>query len=153
VNIGLIGGGIEAYTIAPSCTLTCTVRYPPGTAETVLALLNETVGEVAGQDSWLTQHPPEWTTLSISAASHTDPDGPFVVAVLRSFGQVVATGPARSFTATCDARHLTALEAIPTIIFGPGELRMAHAVDEHIDVDQLLRASMMLVYLAATWCA
>jgi acetylornithine deacetylase len=153
VNIGLIAGGIEPYTIAPSCTLICTVRYPPGARERVLALVQDTVREVASRDSWLAAHSPVWTTLAITDASHTDPDGPFVTEVMRSFGQVAAVGPATTFVATCDARFLTSLEAIPTIIFGPGELRAAHSVDESIEVDQLLRASMMLVHLAAAWCA
>ena len=153
VNIGAISGGIEPYTIAPSCTLTCTVRYPPGAADAVLALLHECAQETAAGDVWLVQHPPRWTTLSASEAAHTDPSTPFVAQVLHAFGEVRPIGPAGTFPATCDARHLTALEHIPTIIFGPGELRAAHTVNESIDVDHVLAAAMMLVHLAVACCS
>jgi acetylornithine deacetylase len=153
VNIGEITGGIEAYTIAPSCTVICTVRYPPGAAAAAMALLAECIGRAAAADAWLRQHPCEWTTLSSTGAAHTDPDGEFIAAAVRAFSQVRAVEPPDTFPATCDARHLTDVEALATIIWGPGELRAAHSVDESIEVEQVLDASMMLVHLATAWCA
>lgn len=47
-----------------------------------------------------------------------------------------------------DATKLVNNAAVPTVIFGPGSIDQAHAVDEHVEIDQILRAARMLVDLA-----
>jgi len=37
---------------------------------------------------------------------------------------------------------------IPTIVFGPGSIDQAHAIDEYVEIDQVVAAAEMLVALA-----
>ena len=40
-----------------------------------------------------------------------------------------------------DAHFMVNRYGIPTAIFGPGSIDQAHAVDEYVDIDQLVNAS------------
>ncbi|TGU86343.1 M20/M25/M40 family metallo-hydrolase, partial [Mesorhizobium sp. M00.F.Ca.ET.186.01.1.1] len=41
---------------------------------------------------------------------------------------------------------------IPAVLFGPGELKHAHAVDESIDPDQLVQFAQIMARFIASWC-
>jgi acetylornithine deacetylase len=41
---------------------------------------------------------------------------------------------------------------IPTIAFGPGDIQRAHAVDEHVPVEELVRAAQVLALAAMRFC-
>ena len=41
---------------------------------------------------------------------------------------------------------------IPTIAFGPGDIQLAHAVDEHVPVDELVIAAQVLAVAAMRFC-
>ncbi|HLS91534.1 MAG TPA: M20/M25/M40 family metallo-hydrolase, partial [Limnochordia bacterium] len=71
-----------------------------------------------------------------------------IVAVTRAaarqiLGEATVTGAPYS----CDATKMTAA-GIPTIVFGPGDIAQAHAQDEFIEVDQILRAVAVLTEIA-----
>jgi mannose-6-phosphate isomerase-like protein (cupin superfamily) len=55
------------------------------------------------------------------------------------------------FAAVHDAAFLTAA-GIPAIGYGPGDLRDAHGVDEHVAVEELMTATRTYAALAAAWC-
>ena len=40
----------------------------------------------------------------------------------------------------------------PTIAFGPGAIAQAHAVDEHVPLDELVRAAQVLGVAAIRFC-
>lgn len=41
---------------------------------------------------------------------------------------------------------------MPAVLFGPGELAHAHAVDESIDPEQLVQFAQIMATFIATWC-
>jgi acetylornithine deacetylase len=55
------------------------------------------------------------------------------------------------FAAVEDTTFLTSA-GIPAISYGPGDLRIAHSVDEHVDTGELVTACKTYALLAATWC-
>jgi acetylornithine deacetylase len=54
-------------------------------------------------------------------------------------------------SAWTDAALLNAA-GIPAICFGPGDMALAHAAEEYIEVDQIEQATEILVTLAQNWC-
>ena len=44
-----------------------------------------------------------------------------------------------------DMRLLVNEGATPTVIFGPGDPRVAHAADEHVSLDEVVRCARVLV--------
>jgi acetylornithine deacetylase len=55
------------------------------------------------------------------------------------------------FAAVEDATFLN-LGGIPAISYGPGDLRVAHADDEHCEIDEVLTACKTYALLAIDWC-
>jgi len=47
-----------------------------------------------------------------------------------------------------DATKMVGMGDIPTIVFGPGSIDQAHAIDEHVEIAQVVEAARMLVDLA-----
>jgi succinyl-diaminopimelate desuccinylase len=47
-----------------------------------------------------------------------------------------------------DASKLTRA-GTPCVIFGPGRIEQAHAIDEYVDMDEVVRGAEMLVELAS----
>jgi len=53
--------------------------------------------------------------------------------------------------ASCDAWRYSEQAKIPTIVFGAGSISSAHARDEHIEVDDIKKAALALIYFIDKW--
>src|SRR5690606_4641180 len=62
------------------------------------------------------------------------PDHPFALAASEVLEQVSGQGVLGGFPAGCDARILSGVGKTPSIIYGPGSLLDAHAVDESVSI-------------------
>ena len=51
----------------------------------------------------------------------------------------------------CDAAFLSA-KGIPSLVYGPGSLLQAHAVDEFLDISELMVATKAYAQVAMDWC-
>lgn len=51
-----------------------------------------------------------------------------------------------------DMRLLVNVGGIPTVLFGPGDVRVAHMPDEYVPIDQLRAAAEALVLTAVRFC-
>jgi len=75
-------------------------------------------------------------------ASETDKDEEVVKAGLRAVSRVLGKrARPKGFQATCDMTFLVHRAKIPCIILGPGRLEEAHAIDEWVEIDQLVNGS------------
>jgi acetylornithine deacetylase/succinyl-diaminopimelate desuccinylase-like protein len=41
---------------------------------------------------------------------------------------------------------------IPRLIYGPGDLRLAHAGDEYVEIDEVVTSCKTFALLAIEWC-
>lgn len=83
------------------------------------------------------------------APSETRPDSPFA-ALVREHAAAV-TGEDRPFWGTpyaSDVRNLINDAGIDAVTFGPGEIDLAHAVDEHVELDELAAAAQVIERVA-----
>jgi acetylornithine deacetylase/succinyl-diaminopimelate desuccinylase-like protein len=133
--------------------------YPPDAdAEAVRAELEQHLLTAARMDPWLREHPPEIAWLGNWPAASTGWEEPVVQVLARAHegvtGEPVAPpGPANpsGFPAVTDASFLEAA-GIPTVVYGPGDLRRAHAADERIALDEISTAAAVLALAAIDWC-
>ena len=51
----------------------------------------------------------------------------------------------------CDATFLNAA-GIPSIVYGPGSLEVAHAVNEFVSVEEVITATKTYALAALDWC-
>ncbi len=85
------------------------------------------------------------------APSDVAPDAPIVRALLEALTARREQARFGGMTAWTDAALLNAA-GIPAVCFGPGDIGMAHAAEEWIDVDEVARATDVLETLITHWC-
>lgn len=133
--------------------------YPPDEdPETVKAELEGRVHAAAQLDPWLREHPPEIEWLGNWPAAATPWEAPVARAVRAAHEQVTGEqtpdpGPANpcGFPAVTDASFLEAA-GIPAVVYGPGDLRVAHAADEHVSLEEVATAAAVVALTALDWC-
>src|SRR5438552_2682895 len=89
---------------------------------------------------------PPAISRSTRPSSSVDPQHPICLAIgdaheMASVGTRFAGRPAvNGFAAVEDCTFLN-LGGVPTVSYGPGDLRVAHAYDEHVFIDELVAAA------------
>jgi acetylornithine deacetylase len=162
IHPGVVTGGPKGVLIPFFISEFMTVEYccwyhPDEDPAEVRREIEEHVERAAQLDPWLREHPPvlEWK-LNWPAFS-VDPEHPICVAVadaheLAAEGTRFAGRPAvNGFAAVEDVPFLN-LGGVPAISYGPGDLRVAHADDEYILIDELMTATKTYAMLAMDWC-
>ena len=80
------------------------------------------------------------------------PDHPLVMATVVAHERAVGSAPeVHGWMAVHDGTFLNAA-GIPTICYGPGDIRLAHAANESVSVDELVLAAKTYAALAIEWC-
>ncbi len=112
------------------------------------------IGRIAGADSWLRDHPPvvEWLTGQF-APSEVSVESPLVRALAAAHAAINGAPPAiEAATYGADMRHFVNTGEIPCVMYGAGDVRLAHAPDESIAIDEVERAIEAIALLIANWC-
>jgi acetylornithine deacetylase len=60
--------------------------------------------------------------------------------------------PVEGVTYGADMRLLVNVGRIPTVLFGPGDVRVAHMPDEYVPLEDLRAAAQALVLVALRYC-
>jgi acetylornithine deacetylase len=127
------------------------IDEPPAVAR---AAFENAVAEACGRDPWLRDHPVEvaWPGGQF-ASGHIDPAHPLVDEVLGAIRD--AEGRHASLGAApygSDLRLYAGAGGIPTLHYGPGDVRYAHAPREQVDIAELIATARTLAVLAARRC-
>jgi acetylornithine deacetylase len=140
-----------------AATLECHVQYVPGQADEdgygtrVEAEIERRVLAAASADPWLAEHPPRFHWPGDAPAGYVGPDEPVSATTLDAMASLGLAPTVASRTTFFDGPTFTRA-GIPTIGFGPGDIQLAHAVDEHVPVDELVRAAQVLAIAAMRFC-
>lgn len=139
--------------------LQCVIWYPPQErAEDVTREIEDFVVAACRLDPWLAGHPPAFEWLMNWPPMETAWEHELTQAMVR--GHESATGAAVrpptpqnpvNFGAASDASFYEAA-GIPAIVYGPGDLKIAHGRDEYVAVDELLAAAKALTATVLEWC-
>lgn len=124
-------------------------------AETATAAFEDAVATAAASHPYLRAHPPvvEWWGGQFMPA-HTDTDAAVVRTTAAAITDVTGAAPAvEAMTYGADMRLLVNDGGIPTVLFGPGNVRHAHRPDESVAVEELLVVARTLALTAARFCA
>ena len=114
----------------------------------------EAIARAAAADPWLAEHPPtvEWWGGRFDPAV-TDPADPIVTAVVDAATAVTGEAPPiEGVTYGADMRLLVNVGGIPTVLFGPGDVRVAHMPDEYVPIEELRTAAEALIVAALRFC-
>lgn len=114
----------------------------------------ETVAEAAREDPWLRDHPPvvEWWGGQFYPA-RTPVDHPLVQTVAGAFEEASGGGARlEGMTYGADMGLLVNVGHTPTVLFGPGDVRVSHRPDEHVPIRDLEIAVQTLAVTALRFC-
>jgi acetylornithine deacetylase len=118
------------------------------------AELEAAVAEVCAADDWLAAHPVrvEWWGGQFASGRLAPGSG---LEQLVGAAHTTVTGRTQQVYGVpygSDQRLLDGLGGTPTILYGPGDVALAHSPDESVAVSELLQVTQALVVLAARFC-
>jgi acetylornithine deacetylase len=156
LSVGTIHAGDWASTVPD--LLIAEGRYGVRLGEPVTAARQDferAIAEVCAKDDWLRDHPVKVTWPGGVFASGLLPEGdPLLEDTLRAATDAGANavpevkgGPYGS-----DLRQYAAA-GVPTLQYGPGDVRYAHATDEHVTLAEVLHCARAYALLAVRRCA
>jgi acetylornithine deacetylase len=105
-------------------------------------------------DPWFRDHPPEleWWGGRFRPAAVSEGD-PIVLGLQDSFQALgMEPRPLKGVTFGSDMRLLVREGGTPTVLFGPGNIRTAHATDEAVSVEDVHLIARILALTALRYC-
>ena len=155
ICVGTIQGGVWASTVAE--TLTFEGRYGVKIGENpdeAKAQLESAIEAVADADEFLRNNPPtvEWWGAQFAPAE-VNVELPIVDVTATAFAEI-ANHPAQlqGMTYGADMRLFVNQGNIPTVMFGPGNVRMAHKPDEYVPIADLKVCTETLALAILRFC-
>lgn len=152
--------GIEAAPYFPDrARIDYLLSFPPGeTAAEIAAEIEDHIGLAAQMDPWLRDHPVEFTWTDTWPPAYTDPVGDFARAVMSARTRLSEMSPAVpplaapvTAAAQSDANFYEAF-GIPALVCGPGDVRVAHAADERVLLENVALSARLMARAAIEWC-
>ncbi len=154
----VIEGGEWMVSYPSSCRIVYHVAYLPGHADAegwggdIRDEITEVVERVARADPWLAEHPPtiEWAPEVPSAevpVAH-----PIVQTMLAAGAAIGLPGAVSGLDSWHDGATFTRFGGTPCICFGPGDIALAHTIDESVPVDDLVGCAQALAVAALRFC-
>lgn len=147
-NVGTIHGGLWSSSVMDS--LEAQVRVGVALDETIEQAeerFRSTIAEFIRDDPWLSQNPPKISRLASGFGSARTPeDHPLVRALGESAEEEFRKSPTIAAAPYgCDMSGWVRLSNIPTVVYGPGEIDLAHAPNESVSLDLTYKVARTLV--------
>ncbi|MCC6629986.1 MAG: ArgE/DapE family deacylase [Chloroflexi bacterium] len=155
VNIGVVRTGNWASTVPESLVAEGRVGLAPGEdIDAFRALVTERIMATAARDPWLRDHPPALVWFGGQfAPAETPADAPLVTALRQAHARVTGQPPPiEAVTYGADMRLFIEYGGMPCVMYGAGDIRVAHAPDEWLAIDDLLTAATTLAVFLVEWC-
>jgi len=155
IAVGTIRAGVWASTVAEQLTFEGRYGIVPGEdLDHARNQFEDVVRNAAAGDPWLRDNPPSvswWGGQFEPAITAADHD----VVTMTSQALAEAAGrPAelRGMPFGADMRLLVNEGSTPTVMFGPGDVRVAHYADEYVPIDDLSICTETLIRTILEFC-
>ncbi len=155
INIGNIRAGNWPSSVPEFAVMEGRAGLVPG--EDLQAFKAEFAARIqraAAEDPWMTKNPPQLEWFSGQFAPADVPlDSPIIGTVSASHQAVTGvTPPIEAVTYGADMRHLINQGGMPCVMYGPGDVRLAHYTDEFVPIAELLTVAATLARAISEWC-
>jgi acetylornithine deacetylase len=145
VNVGVIRGGTAKNIIAGECRLTLEWRPVPGQpVERVVELVRREAEALRGSDADFVY---EIEVTRLDGGVETPADAPLVRALEEATGKSAGT-----ISFGTEAPQMAQLGA-QAVVFGPGDIRVAHRTGEFVPIEELHEAVSILRRIIERFCA
>ena len=148
LTVSTIKGGTAVNIVPEFCEVEIDRRtFPDETLDTVRAEIDACLRNASTPDE------AAYTLESYQSVPATliDRQAPLVKRLAAAMRRIQQAEPMiTSFEATCEAPFLSIQKGIPTVIFGPGDLKQAHIADEYVDLEAVEQAAKIYAVLACS---
>lgn len=125
-NPGVIRGGSKINMVPDYCEVEVDMRLPPGiTTKEAEKVLKSLVKNSS------------YEFIDLSEPNYTSPKEKYVILLENTIFKVLNVKPKKYMTTGATDGRYFRLKGIPTIIYGPGELGVAHSYNEYISFKEL----------------
>ena len=128
--------------------------FPGETVAAARAALSATLEAVSAVDPWLWQHPPtlEWIEGQFEPGQ-TALSEPIVAELSRAHLALTGSLPVvQGVPYGSDLRLFTEHGKVPAILYGPGDVALAHTVEERVELEEVFACARSLALLMINWC-
>jgi acetylornithine deacetylase/succinyl-diaminopimelate desuccinylase len=157
MNFGVIRGGTQPSSVAGQCTLQVDRRWVPmEKLERVLGEYLDIIAELKAENPTfqctMTRMESNMATMD-HYPMEIALDDPLVTELKGILKSLQGVEPEiAAFGGWTDASLISNFAHIPTLVFGPGDLSVAHSRVEYIPVDELRTGTLAYALLAASLC-
>jgi acetylornithine deacetylase len=153
INIGVVRAGNWASTVPESLVAEGRVGLIPGEeVEPFRKLVAGRIAAVVERDLWLKENPLEWFGGQFAPAE-LPPDAPICEAVKRAHERVTGEEPVvQGVPYGGDMRLFIRFGGMPCVMYGAGDVNVAHAPDEYLSITELTTPTRTIACLLADWC-
>lgn len=155
INIGIIRSGDWHSTVPEKLTAEGRLGVFPGeSASEARTALEDAIGKTATKDKWLEKNPPliKWIEGQFESGQ-TPVEHPLVNTLLGCHESVTNDdGQLEGVTYGSDLRLFTNYANIPTVLYGPGDVRTAHSANEYVEIEHVLIVVEVIANLILRWC-
>jgi acetylornithine deacetylase/succinyl-diaminopimelate desuccinylase len=151
-NIGLIRGGYRANVVPDHCEVEIDRRMVPGeTVQSVLDEIEAILNRLRQDDPNLKADAKalDW----VKALPMDIPKDEYIVqSVSKSLKAMERKPETTTLPYWTDASSFVNLAHIPTVVFGPGDVRQAHSADEHVDIQEVFTYAKVIALTVLDFC-
>ena len=149
LHASAIDGGIGLSTYPDRCVVRIERRTIPG--ESNADVMREMKDACASVRERRTNFEADIALLFSQPPSDVQPDAPIVLALAETLRDRGMPTTLTGMSAWTDAALLNQ-GGIPAVCFGPGDMGLAHAAEEYIEVQEIERATDLLAEFVRNWC-
>lgn len=162
ITIGQIEGGISAATVPGKAIARFDIKYLPEEVneygkynkilgEEIKNEVEQVIFNICQGDEWLKNNSVKLNWY-LSVMPHSiELDSPIIDILSNSLNKFKGSYYVSGLPSGADARHLQNTGEIPTVIFGPGDLKNAHSIDEYVLVEEYLDSIKILADTILNW--
>ena len=151
VNVGMLHSGEWPSMVAANAVIEGGVGFLPNRSmEQVKREVKEVIDGI--DDQWLREHHKLSFPRLHNDSYETDYGHPAVVALHQACKKSGLSSEVFGWNVSCDARLYAKVGKMPTMVFGAGSILDAHARDEKIDFNDIVKAAEAIAKFVIRWC-
>jgi acetylornithine deacetylase len=155
INIGTIKGGEWHSTVPESVIAEGRLGVFPGESVSDARMaFSKHLKKVSDSDLWLKENPPilEWFEGQFESGK-TDVEHSIINNLKMAYKEVNnSSAKIEGVTYGSDLRLFTNHADIPAVLFGPGDVRLAHSANENVKIEEVLTCIKIISNLIINWC-
>lgn len=149
--LGMIHAGAWPSMVPDECTVEGGVGFLPNTnmdaiKEQLVAAIEST------EDEWLRNHYELTYPKLHNDAYEIEPDHPLVTTLHQAALDCGLPSEVFGWNVSCDARLYAKVAHLPTVVFGPSDIREAHSTGEKIYWPEVFHCAEALAKMIVEWC-